>query len=151
MDDVVLAFSDQPLSGGVAAREYGDRCQMHHRDGTRRNRLHLAATVGLLLLSACTGGNAAEPGPTDDSSPPATPTATQAPADTVLSLHSGDHRTLHGRQTAHNCQIRPHRPSRPPDFVKVGSVPSVCRARASRSPGPEPSPTPSLPPASIPA
>jgi hypothetical protein len=84
MDDVVLASSDQPPSGRVAARESGDRCQMHHREGTRRNRLHLAATVGLLLLSACTGGNAVEPNPTGGSSsrataPPESPTPSESP------------------------------------------------------------------------
>ena len=61
MDDVVVAFSDQPRSGWAAARDYGDRCRMHHRAGTHRNRLHLAAVAGLVFLSACTGGNAVEP------------------------------------------------------------------------------------------
>ncbi len=73
MDDVVLVFPCQSPSGRAVARKYRDRCQMHHREGTRRNRLHLVATAGLLLLSACTGGNAAEPPPTATSSAPTDP------------------------------------------------------------------------------
>lgn len=56
---------------------------MHHREATRRNRLHLAATAGLLLLSACTGGNAAEPTPTDATSTPPSPSASPSPTVTA--------------------------------------------------------------------
>lgn len=75
MDVAGLVFLTQSLPGRVAACMHGDRCRMHHREGTRRDRLHLAVTAGLLLLSACTGGNASEPTPTADPSTPATSTA----------------------------------------------------------------------------
>lgn len=91
MDDVVLAFPDQPPSGGAEAREYGGRCKMHPRQGTRRIRLHLAATVGVFLLSACTGGTAAEPSPTRDSSPPAVvPTESPTPSETATVALTSD-------------------------------------------------------------
>lgn len=122
MDDVVLASSDQQrLSGGTAAQEYGNRCQMHHREGTRRNRLQLAAAAGFLLLSACTGGNAAEPSSTGDSSPPAaapeeSPSPSESPTlsesarpafdveaayqhyldTTVSAMETGDHTRIEG-------------------------------------------------------
>lgn len=46
---------------------------MRHRKGSDRHRLILAVTVGLLLLSACTGDNAAEPSPTPSPSTPTSP------------------------------------------------------------------------------
>lgn len=81
MDDVVLAFSDQPSSDGMAAR-HGDRCNMRHRDGVRSGRLRLICMAGVLLLGACTGnGNAAEPVATPSAEPTTSEPSAPSPSD----------------------------------------------------------------------
>lgn len=79
MDDACIAFSDRSLRG-AAAREHGGRCHMRHREGHLRNRLHLTATVGVLLLSACTGGPTADPSPTPTPSAATSPTEVASPS-----------------------------------------------------------------------
>lgn len=92
MDDVCIAFSDQ-LPRGAAAREHGDRCHMRHREGDLRSRLHLTATVGVLLLSACTGDPAVEPSLTPTPSAAAAPTgvvASPSPSEMVTTSVEAD-------------------------------------------------------------